>query len=68
MFKIYIMNGGDTFRLQKILGHSTLEMTRHYVNLFSADLKKDYDDFSPLNTMARKMGAKERRVKKVDDD
>jgi len=66
--KIYIMNGGDTFRLQKILGHSTLEMTRHYVNLFSADLKKDYDDFSPLNTMARKMGSKERRVRKADED
>lgn len=66
--KLYIMNGGDTFRLQKILGHSTLEMTRHYVNLFSGDLKKDYDDFSPLNTMARKMGAKERKVKKTDDD
>ena len=66
--KIYIMNGGDSFRLQKILGHATLEMTRHYVNLFSGDLKKDYDDFSPLNTVARKMGSKERKVKKTDDD
>ena len=65
--KMYIMNGGDTFRLQKILGHSTLEMTRHYVNLFSGDLKKDYDDFSPLNTMARKMGSKERKVRKSEE-
>ena len=64
--KLYITNGGDTFRLQKILGHSTLEMTRHYVNLFNGDLKKDYDDFSPLNTVARKMGAKERKVKKSE--
>lgn len=66
--KLYIMNGGDSFRLQKILGHSTLEMTRHYVNLFSSDLKKDYDDYSPLNTVARKMGSKERKVKKSNTD
>ena len=44
--KNWIMNGGDIFRLQKVLGHSTLDMVKQYVNLYSADLKRDYDQFS----------------------
>ena len=44
--KNWILNGGDMFRLQKVLGHSTLDMVKQYVNLYSADLKRDYDQFS----------------------
>ena len=44
----YIKNNGNTFALQKILGHSTLDMTRKYVSLVSEDIKNDYDSFSPL--------------------
>ena len=44
--KNWILNGGDIFRLQKVLGHSTLDMVKQYVNLYSADLKRDYDQFS----------------------
>lgn len=49
--RLYILNGGEAFKLQRILGHSTLTMTQHYINLFDADLKKDYDAFSPLDTL-----------------
>lgn len=49
--KMWVMNGGDVFKLQKILGHSTLDMTRKYVNLYGADLKVGFDDISPLNTI-----------------
>lgn len=46
--KGWIMNNGDTFRLQKMLGHSSLEMTRKYVSIFSDDLKEGFELFNPL--------------------
>lgn len=42
---------GDPLRLQKILGHSTLEMTRHYAKLFDADIVKDRNTKSPLEKL-----------------
>ena len=45
--------GGNAFTLQKLLGHSTLEMTRKYCELFNADIVRDYDSHSPLAQMQR---------------
>lgn len=59
--KLWIRNNGSQFTLQKLLGHSTLEMTRHYVKLFSEDIKEDYDRYSPLDTIKRNS----KRTKKV---
>ncbi|OGN88195.1 MAG: hypothetical protein A2158_06450 [Chloroflexi bacterium RBG_13_46_14] len=36
---MYLRNGGDLFSLQKKLGHSSLQMTRHYANLADSDVK-----------------------------
>lgn len=46
--KMYIMRGGDPFSLQALLGHSTLDMVRHYVNLWGSDLQKMHRQFSPV--------------------
>ena len=47
----YLINGGDEFSLQKILGHSSLEMTRKYVNLASGDVKEKHRRFSPMDNL-----------------
>jgi len=45
----FLVNGGDVFTLQQILGHSTLEMVRHYVNLASNDIIIQHQRYSPLD-------------------
>jgi integrase/recombinase XerD len=47
----YLVNGGDAFSLQKILGHTSLEMTRKYVNLASGDVKEKHRKFSPMDNL-----------------
>jgi integrase/recombinase XerD len=44
----YLRKGGSVFHLQKVLGHSTLEMTRRYANLVTADLQAVHQRISLL--------------------
>ena len=52
--KKWILAGGDVFRLQKILGHSDLTITREYVQMFGQDLQIDFENFNPLDRMTQK--------------
>jgi integrase/recombinase XerD len=45
--KNWLMNGGDIFSLQKILGHRTLDMVRNYVNITFKDIQSQHSKFSP---------------------
>jgi len=54
--KKWILNGGDVFRLQKMLGHSSMEIVREYVNMFGDDLKRDFDIFNPLEEFTKSKG------------
>ena len=57
--KLWVMNKGDVFRLQKILGHSDLSVTRRYVEMFEEDLKEDFDLFNPLDNLKVSGGMKQ---------
>lgn len=45
----YILNGGDPFSLQKILGHSHMNMVRRYVQMTNMDVQNQHSVHSPLN-------------------
>jgi len=49
--KNYLVNGGDIFSLQKILGHSSLASVRSYLNLFGTDIKKLHQKYSPADNL-----------------
>lgn len=49
--RMFIANGGDAFTLQRILGHTTLEMTRRYVDLFSDEVAKSHRKHSPIERL-----------------
>jgi len=49
--KQYLLAGGDIFSLQKILGHSSLEVVRIYVNLASDDILQQHRKFSPVDNV-----------------
>lgn len=51
--KLAVMNGANAFHLQAILGHTTLDMTKTYVNLFGNEVKEGHKKFSPLQSIRR---------------
>ena len=50
--KKFVMAGGGMVQLQGWLGHSTIDMSRHYVNLYGNDLQIQ---FNPLDNLTEKM-------------
>ena len=47
----YINNGGDSFSLQRILGHTTQEMTSRYVSLSTTNIKNQHQRYSPIDQL-----------------
>lgn len=53
--KLSVKNGAGIFELQQILGHTSMEMVRVYVNLFSNDVLDKHKSFSPLVNLKVRM-------------
>ena len=51
--KNWILNGGDPFSLQRILGHTTQQMVAQYVNLAADDIRVQHSKFSPADRLAK---------------
>ncbi|TWM99327.1 tyrosine-type recombinase/integrase [Bacillus licheniformis] len=49
--KMSVQNGADVFALQAVLGHTSLDMVRNYVNLFSSDVMDAHKKFSPVEKL-----------------
>ena len=47
--KTYLLNGGDIFSLQKILGHEKIETTRQYIDLNETEIKIQNEKYNPLD-------------------
>ncbi len=49
----YLRNGGDTFTLQTILGHTSMTMTRKYAMIVEADTLRKHRECSPVDHLLR---------------
>jgi len=60
---LFLEEGGSQRHLQVILGHADGRMTAHYTHLSDKNVKKNHDEFSPLNAVVGKL-EKPRKIKR----
>jgi site-specific recombinase XerD len=57
----YLINGGDPFTLQQILGHEKLETVKIYLHLANIHDRVRHENFSPVAQMRPRRGGRPRR-------
>ena len=52
---MFLVNGGDVFTLQRLLGHSDISTTKIYIDLKTDYIKRQGDNFNPLDNTTWKL-------------
>ncbi|USK45508.1 tyrosine-type recombinase/integrase [Cytobacillus oceanisediminis] len=53
--KLSVQQGANIFELQAILGHTSMEIVKTYVNLFGTDIRDSHKKFSPLRVLDKRL-------------
>lgn len=64
--EISLDTGRNPFELQKMLGHSTLDMTRKYIRFNENKIEKDFDKHTPLDNI-KKSTSRKRKIQRTND-
>lgn len=51
--RIWYENGGDVVQLSKVLGHTTLRMSEHYMHVYANSVKERFIENNPLESLTR---------------
>ncbi len=52
---LWLRSGGDIFTLQRLTGHSSLEVLKGYLNLMQSDILVGHERYSPIDNLEIRM-------------
>jgi integrase/recombinase XerD len=58
----FLLNGGNIFTLQALLGHRSLEVVKIYVNFMEGDIAEQHRKYSPVDNFILEMTGKLPRI------